>query len=294
MRMHKTLIAGLVAACLSLPQAGAAQDALFADPKIFRTNGGLKPTAERTVYLPVAQVKWMLHGSGSARGFSTTMYQEVDSPIDAARIGSIAQALHDDLVAQLEAAGWDVRTRPELGSDVPRYKPAAANGELGVPTIKDRGGMEYVLIAPADMPAVANEGMALAGINMATGSYLRGKPGVNLFVTYSFATAAIRETRSRMLNMETRPVLTLSGAIMASTANSGFFTYNDAVEVASDIGTLEQTHATSTATKILRFAAGMRQVDKKVYALQPDWDKLEAEAIRGGKAFNAELVARLK
>ena len=55
-----------------------------------------------------------------------------------------------------------------------------------------------------------------------------------------------------------------------------------------------RTHATSTATKILRFAAGMRQIDKKVYTLQPDWDKLEAEAIRGGKAFNAEIVARLK
>ena len=292
--MRKTLIAGLVAACLSLPLAGAAQDALFGNPKLFKTNGGLKPAAERTVYLPVTQVKWMVHGAGSARGFSTTMYQEVNSPIDAARIGKIAQALHDDLVSQLETAGWNVQTRQELGADVPRYKPASADGELGVPTIKERGGTEYVLIAPADMPAVANEGMALAGINMATNGFIRGKPGVNLFVTYSFATAAIQETKSRMLGMETKPVLSLSGAIMAQTANSSYFTYNDAVPVASDIGTLEQTHATSTATKILRFAAGMRQIDKKVYTLQPDWDKLEAEAIRGGKAFNAEIVARLK
>src|SRR5690606_37322592 len=254
---------GLVAACLSLPLAGAAQDDLFGNPKLFKTNGGLKPAAERTVYLPVVQVKWMLHGSGSARGFSTTMYQEVDSPIDVARIGGIAQALHDDLVAQLEAAGWNVQTRQELGDDVPRYKPASAGRELGVPTIKERGGMEYALVAPPDMPAVANEGMALAGINMATNSYIRGKPGVNLFATYAFATAAIKETKSRMLNMETRPVLSLSGAIMAQTANSQYFAYNDAVQVASDIGTLQQTHATGTATKILRFATGMRQVDKK-------------------------------
>ena len=59
---------------------------------------------------------------------------------------------------------------------MPRYKPASADGELGVPTIKERGGTEYVLIAPADMPAVANEGMALAGINMATNGFIRGKP----------------------------------------------------------------------------------------------------------------------
>lgn len=292
--MRKILIPALVA-CLAAPVLAPAQEPVFANPaKQFQTMGKYKAPAERTVYLPVAQVKWMLHGQGSARGFNTDAYQEVDSPIDAERIGRVAQVLHDDLVAQLEAAGWDVQTRQELGGAVPAYKPASPDAALGVPRVKERTGEEFVLIAPAGMPAVGTGGMSLASVSMATNSFMRGKPGLNLFVTYGFSTAAIAETKSRMLEMETKPVLTMFGTYNANTSASGAIVNSDGVVVANDIGTLDLTHKTGTGTKVLAYALGMRGVDKKVYALQPDWDKLEAEAIRGGKEFNAQLVAQLK
>lgn len=292
--MRNTLIAAFVAGCLAVSATAASEEPLFTNPaKQFQTMGKLKAPEERTVYLPMAQVKWMLHGEGSARGYSTTMYQEVNSPIDAERIGKVAQALHDDLVAQLEAAGWNVQTRAELGGDLPNYKEARADAELGVPRVKERTGEEFVLVAPPGMPAVHNGGMAAASLSMATNSYIRGKPGVNLNVTYGFSTAAIAETKSRMLNMETKPVLTMFGSWNANTARSASTVLSQGVVVANDIGTLDLTHKTGTGTKVLAYALGMRGVDKKIYDLKPDWDKLEAEAIRGGKAFNAELVARL-
>ena len=50
---------------------------------------------------------------------------------------------------------------------------------------------------------------------------------------------------------------------------------------------------TSSPDVVNVYSSRHYDVDKKIYDLKPDWDKLEAEAIRGGKAFNAELVARL-
>ena len=274
-----------------------AEEPLFSNPdKQFHTMGKLKAPAERTVYLPVTQVKWMLHGEGSGKGGigpGTTIIHEVDSAIDAGRITGIAQALHDDLVAQLEAAGWNVQTRQELGADVPGYRPLSADQELGVPVVKDRSGDEYVLIAPANMPAVANSGMALAGVSMATNGYMRGKPGINLFVTYGFGTAAIRETERRQIEMETKPVLTLSGTFAANTSGSTAIVTSDGVVVANDIGTLSKTSQTSAGLNALQFVSRQRMVNKSEFALQPDWDKVEGEAVRAGRVFNAQIVARL-
>ena len=296
MKNTNTLLHAAVLALVAAASTPAiAQQAIYTNPgKQFQTMGKYKAPAERTVYLPVTQVKWMLHGQGSARGFNTAAYQEVNSPIDATRIGKVAQVLHDDLVAQLEAAGWNVQTRQELGSDVPAYKPASPDGELGVPRVKERSGEEFVLVTPAGMPAVNNGGMAGASVSMATSGYMRSKPGLNLFVTYGFSTAVIGETASRMLTMETKPVLTLFGSYYAASKASAAIVNGDGVVVANDIGTLDLTHQTSTATKLIAFATKQRGIDKKVYELQPDWDKLEAEAIRGGKAFNAQIVAQLK
>lgn len=295
-RASRAVAAGLALA-MACGSPVVAQDALFDNPgKQFHTMGKLKAPAERTVYLPVSQIKWMLHGTGTAKGGlgpGTTMIQEVDSAIDAARIGAIAQILHDDLVAQLEAAGWNVQTRQELGGDVPGYKPLSPDRELGVPVVKDRGGDEYVLVAPANMPAVANSGMALAGVSMATNSYMRRKPGVNLFVTYGYSTAAIRETERRQLQMETKPVLTLFGTFAANTTGSTAIVSNDGVKVATDIGTLTQTHRTSAALRAAQFLTRQRQTDRTKFTLEPDWDKVEREAVRAGKAFNAQIVARL-
>lgn len=291
------VFAGATALALACGAAAQAQEVLFDNPaKQFHTMGKLKTPAERTVYLPVVQVKWLLHGKGSGKGGvgpGTTIIHEVESAIDASRIAAIGQVLHDDLVAQLEAAGWNVQTRGELGADVPGYKPASSDKDLGVPVVKERGGDEYALIAPPDMPAVSNNGMALAGVSMATNGYMRRKPGLNLFATYSFSTAAIRETERRQIEMETRPVLTLSGTFAANTSATTAIISSDSVVAATDIGTLTKTGQTSAALNALQFLSRQRMVNKTEFALQPDWDKVEAEAVRAGRQLNAQIVARL-
>lgn len=290
-------LAGAAALGFSYSDAAQAQEILFDNPaKQFHTMGKLKAPAERTVYLPVVQVKWLLHGKGSGKGGigpGTTIIQEVNSTIDAARIADIARALHDDLVAQLEAAGWNVQTRAELGVDVPGYKPASPDKDLGVPVVKERGEDEYVLITPPDMPAVSNTGMALAGVSMATNGYMRKKPGVNLFVTYGFSTATIRETARRQIEMETKPVLTLFGTFAANTSATTAIVTSDSVVAATDIGTLSKASQTSSALSALQFLSRQRMVNKTEFTLEPDWNKVASEAVPAGRQFNAQIVARL-
>lgn len=94
--------------------------------------------------------------------------------------------------------------------------------------------------------------------------------------------------------METSPVLTLFGNYAATTENSTAVVTSDGVFVANDIGALTLSESTGVGAKVFRYMTGMGQIDKKVYTLEPDWDKLEAEAVRAGKAFNAQIVAQLR
>lgn len=295
--MRKTIIGVLAAACLALP--ALAQDGIFSD-KDFQTNGRLK-LGEKTVYLPVTQVKWMTRGKFTARGGAfrrASVTKEVVAEVDQARVQKIAQVLHDDLVAQFEAAGWNVQTRQELGADVPAYKAASSDGERGFPVERINNGVldaDYALIAPPGMPTLKATGMALAGITLSTNRYVREKPGVNLLVNYGFATAELGETNSRQLGAEASPSLMFTGDFWANTASSqAMVMIRDGVKVADDIGTLEQASRTGMGTKIIRGLAGMSSIDKTGYTLVPDWDRIELEAIRGGKAFNAQIVARMK
>ncbi len=162
-----------------------------------------------------------------------------------------------------------------------------------MPVVKERGGDEYVLIAPPDMPAVSNTGMALAGLSMATNGYMRKKPGVNLFVTYGFSTATIRETARRQIEMATKPVLTLFGTFAANTSATTAIVTSDSVVAATDIGTLTKASQTSPALNALQFLSRQRMVNKTEFTLEPDWNKVASEAVPAGRQFNAQIVARL-
>lgn len=307
----------LALACSAAP--AAASDPVFTDPgRQLATTGRLK-VKQKAVSLPVTQVKWMLHGKFTARGGvfrGAVSSKEVVSDVDQARVRAIAVALQDDLAAQFRAAGWTVHTRAELGDNVPDYKPAAPNREAGYPIEATTTGalkVSYALVAPEGMPTLLLSGMTgaggmgglqglgalggmagLAGINQASFKYARDNPGVTLLVDYGFATAALGETDSRMLGTEASPALVLTGGYMAFTANSqSRVNIKDGIEVAQGIGTLEQMDRTSTATNVVRYLSGMSTIDKTSYVLTPDWDKVSVEALRAGKAFNAQIVASL-
>lgn len=308
----------LALAGLWLP-AAAQQDAVFSDPdKQLAVNGQLK-IPQKAIYLPVTQVKWMLHGKFTARGGvfrGAISSKEVVSDVDQARVRKIAQALHDDLATQLKAAGWTVNTRQELGANVPNYTPAAPNRDAGYPIDNVSSGalkVSYAVLAPEGMPTLMLSGMtgtagmgglqglgamagmaALAGINNESFRYARANPGVTMLVDYGFATAALGETESRMLGTEAAPALVLTGGYMAYSGDShSRVNIREGIEVASGIGTLEQLDRTSTSTNVLRYLSGMSTIDKTNYVLIPDWDKIEVEALRAGKAFNAQIVAKL-
>ena len=138
-------------------------------------------------------------------------------------------------------------------------------------------------------------GMAgMVGINQESYKFARANPGVTMLVDYAFATAALGETNSRMLGTEASPALVMTGGYLAFTANSqSVVKITDGIEVADGIGTLEQVSRTGTGVNAFRYLSGMSTIDKTGYVLTPDWDKLEAEAIRAGKAFNAQIVAKL-
>lgn len=317
--MHKAcVIAGLWLATM-LPLAASAQDAVFSQPdKQLQVTGRLK-IPERTLYLPVTQVKWMIHGKFTARGGafrSASSSKEVTSDVDEARVRHVAQVLHDDLVAQLQAAGWTVHTRREMGADTPAYKTAAPNRDTGYPIDEVSSGalkMSYALFAPEGMPTLMLSGMTgtggmsglqgfgamagmagLVGIIQESHRYARINPGVTLLIDYGFATAALGETKSRMLGTEASAALVMTGGYMAFTANSqSVGKIQDGIEVADGVGSLEQISRTGTGTNVLRYLSGMSTIDKTGYVLSPDWDKVEAEAIRAGKALNALIVAKL-
>jgi hypothetical protein len=319
MRKTNWTMTGLLLALACAVAPARAQEAVFSNPDAqLAVNGQLK-VPQKTVYLPLTQIKWMLHGKFSAKGGvfrSAISSKEVVSDVDQGRVRKIVVALHDDLAAQLKAAGWTVNTRQELGANVPNYTAAAPNKEAGYPIDNVTSGalkVSYAVLAPEGMPTLMLSGMtgtagmsglqgfgalsgmaALAGVNNESFRYARANPGVTLLVDYGFATAALGESESRMLGTEAAAALVLTGGYMAYTADSqSRVNIKDGIEVAKGIGQLEQIDRTSNATNVLRYLSGMSTIDKTSYVLLPDWDKIELEAVRAGKAFNAQIVAKL-
>ena len=146
---------------------------------------------------------------------------------------------------------------------------------------------------------MSDGGFGGASMSMSTASYVRGKPGLNLVVTYGFTSVVIENKGYYQRAQEAQASLGMAGKYYANSMKSGATVYNEGVPLVGEIGTLTKTAATSVGSKvfqgILKQKGLLRTVkDRRVYDLQLDWDKVEAEALRGGRSFNAELVARLE
>ena len=78
----------------------------------------------------------------------------------------------------------------------------------------------------------------------------------------------------------------MTGGFMAYIANlQTVVKIEDGIAIAQDIGMLPPISRTGTGPRVMRHLAGLSSIDKTGYVLAPDWDKVEAEAIRAGKAF---------
>ncbi|PZQ14019.1 MAG: hypothetical protein DI564_10645 [Rhodanobacter denitrificans] len=126
----------------------------------------------------------------------------------------------------------------------------------------------------------------MTGVTQESYRFARAHPGVTMIVDYGFATAALGETDSRMLGNEAPAPLVMTGGFMAYIANlQTVVKIEDGIAIAQDTGMLPPISRTGTGTRAMRHLAGLSSIDKTGYVLAPDWDKVEAEAIRAGTAF---------
>ena len=265
--------------------------------------GRIQGKEAQIAYLPAMQLRWAVRSKATATGGVFRKHKsskEILAPFDQAVLERVLAALQDDLAERFRAAGWQARTAAELGSDVPQLKTLKANAELGVPVLKldnTVNAQDFVVVAlpgraPVDTKAISN-GMAIQ-------RFLKGKQGLHASIVYEFAPGTVAETDSRMLGTEAGAGLWFNArADFIGAERGGWGNINTKPEglvVAPDIGTLGEIAGSKagTAENVIRFIGGMGGVDRTGYQMTPDWARAEAAMLAAGKAFNAELVARLK
>lgn len=265
--------------------------------------GRIQGKEAQIAYLPAMQLRWAVRSKATATGGVFRKHKsskEIFAPFDQAVLERVLVALQDDLVARFEAAGWQAMTAGELGTDVPQMKTLKPDAELGLPLLKYNdtvNAQDHVVIslpgtAPVDSKAISN-GMAIQ-------RFLKGKKGLNANIVYTFAPGTVGETDSRMLGTEAGAGLWFNArADFIGAERGGWGNINTKPEglvVVPDIGTLGEIAGSKagTAENVIRFIGGMGGVDRTGYQMTPDWAKAEAAMLAAGKAFNAELVARLK
>ena len=318
----KTPVAAVVALCLGLSGVAAARApapsmagtavatgdagaiAVTLPAKQLETSlGRIQGKEAQIAYLPAMQLRWAVRSKATATGGVFRKHKsskEIFAPFDQSVLQRVLVALQDDLAARFEAAGWQAMTMGELGADLPQLKTLKTNAELGVPLLKyddTINAHHYVVIAlpgaaPVDAKAISN-GMAIQ-------RFLKGKQGLDASIVYEFAPGTVGETDSRMLGTEAGAGLWFNArADFLGAERGGWGNINTKPEglvVAPGIGTLEEIAGSKagTAENVIRFIGGMGGVDRTGYQMNPDWAKAEAAMLAAGKAFNAELVARLK
>ena len=263
--------------------------------------GRIEGKEDPVAILSTLHLNWAVRSEATATGGMFRKHKsskEIFAPMDQAVLNRVLVTLQDDLAARFEAAGWQARTRAELGSDVPQLKTVKPDAKLGVPVFKYNDSInegDWAMFAlpgaePVDPKAISN-GMAFA-------RFLKGKQGVNLNITYSFAPGTVAETDSRQLGTEAGSGLWFSARADLLGAKGGWGTINvvpSGLVVDQEIGTLAEISGSKTgvAENVLRYMGGMGSRDRTGYDMTPDWAKAEAAMLRAGRAFNAELVARL-
>lgn len=321
--MHKTSITRLLALTLALPMAATAQDAAPAEnaapaapvvqvepaARVFDNPARqidvwlskIQVKKEPVALLPTMQLRWAVRNKVSETGgtFSKTVSsKEIVAPVDRAVLERVLVTLQDDLAARFKAAGWQAMTRDELGGAGPELKTLRVDSELGMPMLKSRGGtydQDFAAVALPGAEPTDNKGIT---DGLAVMRFMKGKTGIHMNVVYSFAPGTVAVNKSRMLGTNAGGGLWFSASAALNSGAGGFGSIGTKAEglvVDPDIGTLAEIEGSkaSIGGNVLRYMAGMKTRDTLGYTMTPDWDKAEAAMLRAGKAFNAELVARM-
>ncbi|MDZ4370617.1 MAG: hypothetical protein U1C74_04255 [Phenylobacterium sp.] len=302
------------AALLALPAAAQPAPVFHNAAKQIQTTGSVNP-AKRVVVLPTAQVKWMTYGkvskTASPHMFSQNVRSarsttEVIGSVDAPVLKALADALYKDLADQLAGAGWEVVTADAMGADAPKWATMPLDPVLGLASDEFTYDAErrYAVAAPAGMPILkmVGGGRFLHPTNGMAFNKLSRDGGVIAVPTYIFDTAELDQSTRQGFNNVTattsaQAALLISGSATLTSARGVMtLTMAQPAPVAEDVGALRAMSGVGDDryTATMRFLGGLAKVSKAAYVLEPDQARLQAEALRAGKAFNSQIVARLK
>ena len=321
--MRKTPIISLLALTLAFPFAVSAQDAapvenaaaaapvvhvepterVFDNPaKQFDVSlNKIQPKKEPNALLPTMQLRWAVRNKVSETGgtFSKTLSsKEIVAPVDRAVLERVLVALQDDLAARFKAAGWQATTREELGGVGPELKTLRVDAGLGMPMLKSKGGtydQDYAVVALPGAEPAENKGVT---DGLAIMRFMKGKTGIHTNVVYNFAPGTVAVNKSRMLGTNAGSGLWFSATASLNSAAGGWgsiATKAEGLVVDPDIGSISEIAGSkaSVGGNVLRYMVGQKTLDTTGYTMDPDWTKAETAMLRAGRAFNAELVARM-
>ncbi len=261
---------------------------------------------ERVVYLPTAQVMWLAYakikavqhaGVLSRATRSSYSSTEVLSPVDAAKLQPVAQALYDDMSAKLIAAGWDVQNAQATNAALTGLKAHAIDAKTGLP-VETWGAGKYAVITPAGMPSIDTQAPSSG---MAQGRFIKDKGCVVLIPIYRFDTAGFSSERSSGYSDTSASTgataeLRMGGGMSVISAR-GWYSSLIYLHLAAPapIGQLQLSgsNADSKMNAGTSRWLGLADSSKSAYQFVPDGDKAYIEALRIGKELNTALVERL-
>ena len=305
--MRNILSALSLAGLIAFAPAAIAQTApvIEAGSKALQDTGNFK-VKERTVYLPTAQLLWMSYnkiktvqhaGVLSRATRSSYSSTEVNSPVEMEKLQPIAQALYEDLVQKLEAAGWNVETAQEMNGALTGLKPFATDAGSGLSLAKWGEG-KYAVATPA---GTTNADTLAPSTGMAQARFIKGKGGIVLIPSYRFDTASFsseRGTGYSDTHASTSAAAELRmGGSMSVISDRGWFgsTIYESLPVSAQIGQLAPlgSNADSRMNRGTSRWLGLADSSKSAWEFVPDSDKIYAEALRAGRDLNTAFVAKL-
>ena len=258
---------------------------------------------EPVALLPTMQLRWAVRNKVAETGgaFSKTVSsKEIVAPVDQAVLQRVLISLQDDLAARFKAGGWQVATREDLGGG-PELKALRVDAAQGMPmfTYKEDGihDQDFVAVAlPGAQPIDNNVRNFTNALNLM--KYMNGKTGIHINVVYSFAPGTVAVNKSRMLGTNAGSGLWFGGHAALTSGARGIGsvgTKPEGLVIGPEIGIITEIPGSkaSVGGNVLRYMVGAATLDTTRYTMDPDWAKAEAAMLRAGKAFNAELVARM-
>jgi hypothetical protein len=252
------------------------------------------------ILLPTIYVKFARWGRvplSIAGGTTSGAVVDVDSPVDVASIRDLAARLHDDLLKNLEKAGWDVLTEADIKdkeswTKLEHVKP---DRRFGVPF--EQGTVEgnprrYLIVAPGDLPVIA---AGSTGPAWTLKDLVTELNATVLVATYTFdvipavpadAATSIHPVSPRLqlldVNFDFRTPGMVGGTIRAKIPQT-------AAEVTGSF-TVPGVKDDKRLQALQDTAAGK---GKGELVLEPDASSLVATALAVGAGFNSQVVTTI-